>query len=86
MLAIHFDRRSLSMGGPNPEPLPGKTLEETRAAYRELVAAGLMMPLHSFVGGKESLYRLTDDANARRGELMHQVAVFQSPRWDENRC
>ena len=31
----------------------------TREAYRELAAAGLMIPGHSFAGGRESLCRLT---------------------------
>lgn len=69
LLRLHFDRRSLIVGGTNPESLPGRTLDETKDAYRELAAAGLMMPLHSFVGGKDSVYRLTDDAKMRRSEL-----------------
>ncbi len=44
LLELHFSRRSLIVGGANPETLPGRTLEETKIAYRELVAAGLMMP------------------------------------------
>ena len=32
---------------------------ENRPAYRELVAARIMIPLHSFVGGREAAYRLT---------------------------
>lgn len=34
--------------------------EATRPLYRELVAAGLMMPLHTFALGRDSAYRLTD--------------------------
>ena len=34
--------------------------EETRPLYRELVAAGLMIPLHTLTGGDESAYRLTE--------------------------
>ena len=33
---------------------------ETRPHYRELVAAGLMIPLHTFAHGDESAYRLTE--------------------------
>jgi hypothetical protein len=33
--------------------------EETRPLYRELVEAGLMIPLHSFARGDEGAYRLT---------------------------
>jgi hypothetical protein len=36
--------------------------EETRSLYRELVTAGLMMPLHTFAFGPDSAYRLTDAA------------------------
>ncbi len=36
--------------------------DETRPFYRELVAAGMMMPLHSFARGNEGAYRLTDAA------------------------
>ena len=42
--------------------------DETRPTYRELVEAGLMMPLHTFLGGNESAYRLTDAAcDLRKG-------------------
>ena len=47
VLRLHFSGRSLMMGACNPDSLPGYTVEETRAAYRELVAAGLMDPLHT---------------------------------------
>jgi hypothetical protein len=40
--------------------------DETRPSYRELVEAGLMMPLHTFLGGNESAYRLTEAACALR--------------------
>jgi len=33
------------MRGPRPESLPGRTVEGTRAAYQELVRAGLMYPV-----------------------------------------
>jgi hypothetical protein len=36
--------------------------EETRPFYVELVAAGLMIPLHSFVRGKNGAFRLTEAA------------------------
>jgi hypothetical protein len=34
--------------------------DETRPFYRELVACGLMIPLHTMTGGDESAYRLTE--------------------------
>jgi hypothetical protein len=43
--------------------------EENRPAYRELVAARIMIPLHSFVGGREAAYRLTCWGYERRFEL-----------------
>jgi hypothetical protein len=36
--------------------------DDTRPLYRELVVAGLMVPLHTFALGNESAYRLTDAA------------------------
>jgi len=36
--------------------------DETRPLYRELVATGLMIPLHTMTGGDESAYRLTEAA------------------------
>jgi hypothetical protein len=43
--------------------------DETRPHYRELVAAGLMMPLHSFARGNEGAYRLTDAACELRDRI-----------------
>jgi hypothetical protein len=40
--------------------------DETRPFYRELVDAGMMMPLHTFALGPNSAYRLTDAACALR--------------------
>jgi hypothetical protein len=34
--------------------------DQTRPLYRELAAAGLVIPLHTMTGGDESAYRLTD--------------------------
>jgi hypothetical protein len=36
--------------------------EENRPVYRELVEAGLMMPLNTFLNGKEGYYRPTEAA------------------------
>jgi hypothetical protein len=36
--------------------------DENRPLYHELVAAGLMMPLHTFALGRDSAFRLTDAA------------------------
>ena len=41
--------------------------DETRPLYRELVDAGLMIPLHSFARGRDGAYRLTEAACAFRG-------------------
>jgi hypothetical protein len=43
--------------------------EENRPAYRELVAARVMVPVHTFVGGREAEYRLTYWGHERRFEL-----------------
>ena len=70
LLRLHFSGRSLMMGACNPDSLPGYTVEETRAAYRELVAAGLMDPLHTFAHGRDSRYRLTLAAVERKAEWL----------------
>ncbi|WP_406698773.1 hypothetical protein V5E97_07790 [Singulisphaera sp. Ch08] len=36
--------------------------DENRPLYRELAASGLAIPLHTFTGGDESAYRLTEAA------------------------
>jgi hypothetical protein len=38
--------------------------DQTRPLYRELTAAGLMSPRHSFARGKDGSYRLTEAALA----------------------
>jgi len=60
LLELHLGGGSLRMGVKAPETLPGLTVDRTRAAYRELVAAGLMIPLHTFAHGRDSRYRLTE--------------------------
>jgi hypothetical protein len=42
---------------------------ENRPAYRELAAARVMIPVHTFVGGREAEYRLTYWGWQRRCEL-----------------
>lgn len=43
--------------------------EANRPAYRELVTARVMIPVHTFVGGREAEYRLTYWGHERRFEL-----------------
>jgi hypothetical protein len=43
--------------------------ESNRPTYRELVAARVMIPVHTFVGGREAAYRLTYWGYERRHEL-----------------
>jgi hypothetical protein len=40
--------------------------DEPRPLYRQLVDAGLMIPLHSFARGNDGAFRLTDAACAFR--------------------
>ena len=51
LLRLLLAGRPLVRRGPEPESLPGRSVEETRDAYRELVRAGLMDPVSSFAGG-----------------------------------
>jgi hypothetical protein len=44
--------------------------DSNRPLYEELAAAGLMMPGHSFVGGRNSFYTLTRKGFERKGEIM----------------
>jgi hypothetical protein len=62
LLRRQFAGRPLSMRRHRAESLPGRSVEQTRQAYRELVATGLMEPVSTFAGGAEALYRLTERA------------------------
>ncbi len=68
LLRLHFSGDSLNMGTTNPEPLAGHTLEETRAGYAELAAAGLMMLIDIAGDGQTTRYWLTLAAMERRTE------------------
>jgi hypothetical protein len=50
-------------------------IEANRETYRELARAGLMVAGHSFAGGDESIYRLTQEGferkAARGGSFYH---------------
>lgn len=70
LLRYHLTGRRFHLKGPKPEGMPGRTVEETLAAYRELASAGLMYPVSGFAHGPESLYRLTDAAWERRYEWL----------------
>ncbi len=74
LLRLHFSGRYLSMRRSNPESLPGRTADETRCAYNELVDAGLMIPVSTFAGGPEAIYRLTQEGDRRCADL-------HRPRW-----
>src|SRR5215472_17368232 len=76
LLRLHFTGRPLSMRRSRPESLPGRSVEQTRRAYLELVAAGLMEPVSTFAGGPEALYRLTKEADQRRDELQRRPPWF----------
>ena len=69
LLHLHYSGRYLSMRRSQPESIPGRTAEETRLAYRELVDAGLMIPVSTFAGGPEAIYRLTREGDEKCAEL-----------------
>ena len=48
----------------------GTPTGDSREAYRELARAGLMGACHTFTGGPESLYRITEEAYNRREEFL----------------
>src|SRR5271165_2230667 len=74
LLQAHLAAIGLRNGGTSGEPT-----DRTREAYRELARAGLMGACHTFVGGRESLYRLTEEAYHRREELLKLESA--SHRW-----
>lgn len=43
--------------------------DANRSAFRELAAAGLMAACHTFAGGDESMYRLTEKGFERKMEM-----------------
>ncbi len=53
--------------------------DETRPAYRELVEAGLMIPLHTMIGGDESAYRLTELAVTSNASRPASSSASPSP-------
>jgi len=67
LVHAHLAAVGLANGGTSVE-----LTDETREAYRELARAGLMGACHTFVGGPESLYRLTEEACDRRQELLRR--------------
>jgi hypothetical protein len=69
LLKLHFAGGHLSMRRNHPESLPGRTVDETLRAYRELVAARLMMPISTRNGGPESVLRLTAESDRCWAEL-----------------
>ena len=74
LLQAHLAAIGLRNGGTSGEPT-----EQTREAYRELARGGLMGACHTFAGGRESLYRLTEEAFNRRAELIKLEPA--SHRW-----
>jgi hypothetical protein len=52
--------------------------DETRPLYRELVEAGMMIPLHTFAQGRESAYRLSDAACDLRDGLTASSSLSPS--------
>src|SRR4051812_5386494 len=76
LLRLHFSGHSLRMGRGAGGSLPGRSVEETRTAYRELVRAGLMYPVSGFASGPESHYRIAEEAWNLRDDLQRPVSRF----------
>ena len=70
LLRLHFSRLSLLMGASNSETLPGYTLEQTRAAYAELQAAGFVIPIETSAPERGIRYWLTLAAMERKAEWL----------------
>lgn len=54
--------------------------DETRPLYRELVDAGMMIPLHTFALGPESAYRLSEAACDLRDGVTAPSSLSPSAR------
>jgi hypothetical protein len=82
LIRLHFSGNSLRMGASKPDPLPGHTLEETRAAYGELVADGLMTLVDIDRDAQSSRYWLTLAAMERKSEWLARPSSgsLASPR------
>jgi hypothetical protein len=52
--------------------------EANRPAYRELAAARVMIPVHTFLGGRDAEYRLTYWGYQRRHELARIVRARET--------
>jgi hypothetical protein len=50
-----------------------------REAYRELAAAGLMTPLHTFAHGRESAYRMTEAGVSAASSIFPSRAEGPAP-------
>ncbi len=74
LIRFHFTGLSLLMADANPESLPGLTVEETRAAYAELVADGLMVMIDTSGTGRLPRYWLTLAAMERKPEWQQKPA------------
>jgi hypothetical protein len=53
--------------------------EANRAAYRELAAAGIMIPISTWAGGPESVFRFSEEGWARREEWLKAGASAHHP-------
>jgi hypothetical protein len=76
LLRLHFTGRPLSMRRSRLESLPGRSLEQTRQAYREVVATGLIEPVSTFAAVPEALYRLNQAVDHRRDERQLQPTLW----------
>ena len=73
LIQYHFSGLSLKMGDTNPDSLPGRTVEQTRAAYDVLVAEGLMKLIDVSRDGTSPRYWLTLTAMERKSEWQKAV-------------
>jgi hypothetical protein len=53
--------------------------EANQAAYRELAAAGIMIPISTWAGGPESVFRFTEEGWRRREEWLEAGASAHRP-------
>ena len=55
-------------------------------AYRDLARAGVMVPVSTFIGGPESLFRFTQEGWDRREEFQRPVPRFSASAMIRSIC
>ena len=80
LIRYHATGLSLLMTDENPESLPGLTAEETKAAYAELVAEGMMIKIDTSGTRTQPRFWLTLAGVERKSEWQGNPASAAAPK------